>query len=186
MTKETKQLVLFSSVAITLITLTIVFVVIKSKRKEAEAIKIEDEKIKEAVAKETAATNVVKPIFNRNGELINDFSEIKGKKLIAKSDSNIRSTPSINNPTWYAETHTNLLGKAVKGNSIGVIVGESQGKETPPMRWLKVKLDTPIKVSASLGTGLQMISQFFSDAKPGTYEYGYVRADVSTFNQYKK
>lgn len=184
MDKETKKIIAFSSVALALVVATIVFVVLQKNRKEVAKIKKEEEAIKEAVAKQNA--NVVKPTFNRNGELINDYAQLKGRKLIAKSDSNIRSTPSINNPTWYAETHTNLLGKALKGNSIGTIVGEAQGKETPPMRWIKVKLDTPIKVSASLGTGLQMVSQFFSDAKPGTYEYGYVRADVATIKQYNK
>lgn len=184
MTSENKKLIAFTSVAIALVVLSIVFVFIKKGKKEDLEIKQEEEKIKEEQAIKDA--NLVKPLFNRNGELINSYADLKGKKLIAKSDSNIRSTARINNPTWYAETHTNLLTKATKGAVLGTIIGESKGEEIPAMRWFKIKLEKPVTISPELGTGLQMISQFFSEAKPGTYEYGYVRADVATINQYRK
>lgn len=184
MTKEKRNLVLFSSVAVALVVLVIVFVLLQRKKKEEEEIKAEQVIIQQQQA--VIDNSIVKPKLNRNGELENSFAELKGRKLIARSKTNIRASAGVNNPTWYAESQTNILGSVPAGTVIGTIVSESRGTETPAMRWFKVKLIKPIKVSFQLGTGLYMVGQFFADGAPGTYEYGYVRADVATFNQYKK
>lgn len=188
MTKEGKNILIFSSIATVLVVATIIWFFIQKSRLEEEKLEKEEaEKQQQAAAQ--ASANIVKPTFNRNGELTNKLDQIKGRQLIAKSETTkVRSTPMVDNPTSFAPFDHNIIATLGKGATIGTVVGEVMGSESPKMRWIKVKLPNPVKVSVD-NFGLDPIAsvmQLFSDRVPGTYEYAFVRADVATFKQYNK
>lgn len=184
---ENKKIVLFSSVAVAFIAATIVWFYIQKSKLEKQRLQDEESQRQQEIAQQNAA--IVKPIFNRNNELTNPLAQLTGKELIAKTTINMRSTPQVDNPTfWFPQDH-NLLAKAKKGDVIGTVVSEAKGQETPQMRWLKVKIKNPIVINLTAGVGTispDVIFSVFSDAKPGVYKYAWVRADVVTFKEYKK
>jgi hypothetical protein len=187
MKKENQNIIIFSSVAGAIIVATLIWFFVQKSKIETEQLEREEEEKQQEIE---ANSNVVKPQFNRNGELTNPMSEISGRQLIAKSDNiNIRSTPRIDNPTKWGPQDHNIIAKAKKGSILGTVVGETKGEETPKMRWFKVKLLKPITVGFDHAYGLDPITagiQIFSDRKPGTYSYAWVRADIVTFKQYTK
>jgi hypothetical protein len=188
MTKETRNILILTSVSVAIIVATLVWFFVKKNREE-ERILEEKEKQKQA-EKEAKETNIIKPTFNRNGELTNKLSDIKGKQIIAKTDSvNLRTTARIDNPTVWAPYDTNLLAKVKKNTVIGTLVGETKGEENPKMRWLAIKLVKPIKMEWKTAGGFDPLTaglQLFSESAPGIYNYAWVRADVATFKEFKK
>jgi hypothetical protein len=97
------------------------------------------------------------PVFNRNGELINDRKIMVGKMLFPKGASaNVRTEPQVNDGLWNNKI-TTISGT---NTPIGTVIGETLGGEDPAMRWFKVKLESA--------------AYFF-------WTEGYVRADVVTF-----
>lgn len=182
---ERDKIFIASGVAVAVIATSIVWLQLKKAQIERELAQ-EAEKLQKQEAA-AIASKIVKPIYNRNGEITNEFYKIKGKPMIAKADVNIRSTPQVDNPTFWFPQDTNLLAKAKKGTVLGTVIAEAKGKETPAMRWFKLKLTKPILISPVTENGL--INPFavltvFSDAAPGKYETAWVRADAVTFNQY--
>lgn len=188
MTKESRNIFVFSSIATVLVVATIIWFFVQKSRLEEERLEKEEAE-KQQQAASQANSNVVKPIFNRNGELTNKLSEINGRNLIAKADKiKIRTTPKVDNPTTLGPYDHNILATLSKGSIIGTVVGEVMGTENPKMRWIKVKLPKPIKITFD-NYGLDPLTsalQFFSDRVPATYTHAFVRADVATFNQYNK
>lgn len=105
--------------------------------------------------------------YDRNNQISNPKEELIGKTLYPKSGYvNIREEPKVNNG-WVNNIIEKIEGK---GTPIGTIVEVTQGTETPPMRWFKVKLNKKV-VNANY---------YFYVILPTTYEYAWVRADVVT------
>jgi uncharacterized protein YxeA len=162
--KTSTKIILISSLVVVL-TVTIFVVRHFVRKKEEERLKQEQEEQKKA--QEKYESEYILPKFNRNGELINTLSELKKVTLIAKKDgTNLRSSAEINNDSGFWDlgsfygAATNILATVKKNSVIGSVENETKGKETPPMRWFKVKLKNS--------------------------NYVYVRADVVTFNKIKK
>lgn len=188
MTKESRNIFVFSSIATVLVVATIIWFFVQKSRLEEERLEKEESEKQQQVASQ-ANLNVVKPKFNRNGELSNKLSEIIGRNLVSKADNiKIRTTPKVDNPTILAPYDTNILATLSKGAVIGTVVGEVMGTENPKMRWIKVKLPKPIKITF-VNYGLNPVTtvlQFFGDRSPATYTHAFVRADVATFKEYNK
>jgi hypothetical protein len=193
MKPETKKLVAVISIAAIVMATAIVLVYLKKKQQEAEQKKAV--KQKEEAEKAKAEQGIVKPIYNRNGELENKIEDFKGKTLYAKADfAKARTTPKVDNGTLWMPSDNNLLAQFKKNAAIGKVVGSVKGKESPAMRWIIVEFPKPI--SKGMGTqgivadNYALISGLFSDENkgnlPGNYKFGYVRADVAYFKEYKK
>lgn len=162
--KTSTKIILISSIVVVL-TVTVFVVRHFIKKGEEEQRKKEEEKQQQE--KEKYEAEYILPKFNRNGELTNSLSELKKVKLIAKKDgTNLRSSAEINNDSGFWDLGSlygmasNILATVKKNSVIGTVESETKGKETPPMRWFKVKLSNG--------------------------NYVYVRSDVVTFNKVKK
>lgn len=193
MKPETKKLVFFISIAAILMATAIVLVYLKNKQQEQEAKKAEEKK-KEA-EKAKAEQGIVKPIYNRNGELENKIEDFKGKTLYAKTEgTKVRTTPKVDNGTLWMPSDNNLLAQFKKNAALGKVVGSVKGKESPAMRWIIVEFPKPLAkgmyTQGFVADNYAIVTGLFSDENkgnlPGYYKYGYVRADVAYFKEYKK
>lgn len=164
----------------------------KDKKKEEDRRKKADAEAKQrelelSLASEQSGQGVepndpnkgyVVPKRNRNGELLNPLSEIKGKMLYPAIDSSdpskgylggqgkatLRSSAEVNTGYW-----NNELKKFTSGDTpIGTVISDKKDNFDPPMRWFKVKLKKPC---------CGIITN---------YTEAWVRADVVTFRRYKK
>jgi hypothetical protein len=151
----------------------------KKKQEDREQKTQEEEHEKEVRTEGTGATKTgyIVPVRNRNGEVVNPLSEVKGKMLYPASDSSktvlgyeggagsatLRTEAEVN--TGYIN---NRINKYSGREAIGTVTSAKKDNLDPAMRWFKVKMKKPC-------------CGYFSD-----YTEGWVRADVVTFNKYKK
>jgi hypothetical protein len=119
----------------------------------------------------------VSPVRNRNNEVINPMSEVRGRMLYPANDSNdpVRGyAGALGKATLRtsAEVNTGIINNEIKvyesRQAIGTVIGSVKDNLEPAMRWFKVKMKNPC-------------CGVFSD-----YTEGWVRADVVTFDKYKK
>lgn len=166
------------------------YFVLKSKKRKKEEQKEKEQQEKEEYLEQATSNEAsgqiesgadpnqgyIVPMRNRNGEVINPLSEVKGRMLYPAQDSQsptkgyvgaqgkatLRTSAEVNNGTI-----NNIITKYSAGTKIGTVIGVSKDELNPPMRWFKVKMAKPC-------------CGIFSN-----YTVGYVRADVVTFNRYK-
>jgi hypothetical protein len=124
------------------------------------------------------------PNRNRNGEVINPYSELKNVALkVARKSSNpeegsqyglgyanVRNTPAVNNKTGTFDI-SNKIFKAT--GYIGKVVSESYDNQSPSMRWFKVKFASAKEDCSGYTGGLFGCDKIW---------YGWVRADNVTFS----
>lgn len=117
----------------------------------------------------------VTPTFNRENELSNPYSEIKGQILYPKAKgenggfgfANIRTSAEVNNDRGWWDFSDNFLTKISAGTPIGKVVSEVTGTFNGyGYRWFKVWLMHKV---GFWGT-----------------THGYVRGDNVTFKPYSK
>lgn len=106
------------------------------------------------------------PVFDRNNQLSNPLSELRGKVIYPKGGSaNVRTENFVND----GFVNNKIVTITGSNTPIGAIMTESKGQEDPPMRWFRVLLAKPITVG---------IWPFYTEIKDG-----WVRADVVTFKK---
>lgn len=117
----------------------------------------------------------IAPVYNEEGELKNEISDLKNVLLYPKRQSaggwgyaNVRSSAEVNNDTgWFFDGVDNLITTINSGTPIGRVIEETAGVyNNYSYRWFKVKLTKPV---GFWGT-----------------EIGYVRGDTVTFIPYDK
>lgn len=122
---------------------------------------------------ETQTNGEIKPIYNAENELSNDFSELKGRMLYPKREwadgwgyANVRTTPEVNTNQGWWDGYDNLITSIKSGTPIGTVLEETSRQINGyAYRWFKVKLQKPVG--------------FWT-----TYKEGYVRADTVTIKPY--
>ena len=168
----------------------------KKKKEEEEELSKQKEELEQLQANLTTTSTGVGtspdcskkdrwiPNRNRNGAIINPYSEMKGVKLSVaqKSDNpekgskyglgyaNIRNSAEVNNKTGTLD-YSNKIYKAT--GVIGTVVSETYDNQSPSQRWFKVKLSSPKEDCSGLCGG-------WCGGCDKVY-YGWVRADNVTF-----
>jgi hypothetical protein len=163
---------------------TLILIGVKNKKDEEREKRLREtessKELKESTQTEASGESIkgyVTPTRNRNGEIVNPFSEVVGRVLYPSADSNdpslgfvggqnkatLRTSAEVNTGTWNNQI-TTYTGRT----PIGTVISTETDNLNPPMRWFKVKMSKPC-------------CGIISD-----YTEGYVRADVVTFNKYKK
>lgn len=151
---------------------------LKEKKAEERDQKIQEKEHAEEIRTEgtgVSSTGYVVPVRNRNGEIVNPFSEVKGQMLYPAADSSktvlgYEGGAGTATLRTSAEVNTGWVNNEIKKYSgrdaIGTVISSKKDDLDPPMRWFKVKMAKPC-------------CGILSD-----YTEGWVRADVVTFNKY--
>lgn len=169
---------IISAAALLVIGLTITVIVLsKNDEQSQDENDFLDEKQKENDPIEQPIViddGKIHPTYNVEAELDNPLSQLKGRMLYAKRESqgglgyaNVRSSAAVDTGGW--DLISNKITTIKSGTPIGKVVSEEAAEiNSYAYRWFYVKLYKPI-------------SGWWSD-----YTHGYVRADTVTFKPYEQ